>query len=255
LSVRRAGLFALLACGAASLLFDLTLPWRLPGEADWAELAGALRAQARSGDAVQIWPAWAEEARLYVDAMPVMLEEDLAGADYLGVQRLWVASLPRAPYASHPEAALERRGATPLGPPQRFGALSLRAWDLHAAKVFPLTPEAEEHEVDYVARRCLPVRIGSRFSAHGPAGTGLHVRAGIIGERAYDERRPDVVVRAFSDGALVGTLHVPRTARDGEGFRKLDVPLPAGPEEREFSFAVESRDPSPPFCLEPWTSG
>lgn len=255
MNVQRAGLFALVACGAVSLLFDLTLSFRLPSEADWAELAGALRAQGRAGDAVQIWPAWAEEARLYVDAMPVILEEDLAVADYLGVQRLWVASLPRAPYASSPDAALERRGATAVGPPQRFGALALRPWDLHAAKVFPLTPSTEEHEIDYVARRCFPVRIGSRFSARGPAGTALHVRAGIIGERAYDERRPDVVVRAFAGEALLGTLDVPRTARDGEGFRKLDVPLPAGPAEREFSFAVESRDPSPPFCLEAWTSG
>ena len=85
----------LLAAGAGSLLFDLTLPLRLPSESDWAEAAGALRAAARPGDAVQIWPVWAERARLFVDAMPVLAEEDLARADYLGVRRLWVLSLAR----------------------------------------------------------------------------------------------------------------------------------------------------------------
>jgi hypothetical protein len=252
--VRRVAFFALLVCGAGSLLFDLTLPLRLPSEADWAELAGALRAEGRPGDALQLWPVWAEEARLHVDAMPVLAEEDLAQADYAGVQRLWVASLPRTPLFASPDAALVRRGATPAGSARRFGPLSLQAWDLHAPRVSLLTPATEEHEVDYVARRCLPVRINSRFVARGPSGALLHVRAGIIGERAYDGRRPPVTVRISVDGALLGSLEVPRTVRDGTGWRRLDLPLPPGANEREFAFEVESRDPGRPFCLAAWTS-
>ena len=97
MAARRAALVALLVLGAGSLAFDLTLPLRLPSDQDWAEAAGALRAAARSGDAVQIWPAWAERARLFVDAMPVLAEEDLANLDDPAVRRLWVLSLPRTP--------------------------------------------------------------------------------------------------------------------------------------------------------------
>jgi hypothetical protein len=251
---RRLAFLALLACGAGSLLFDLTLSARLPYDADWAELAAALRAQAQPGDALQLWPVWAEEARLHVDAMPVLAEEDLAGADYLGVRRLWVASLPRTPHAGNPELPLLRRGATPIGPARPFGALALRAWDLHATDTFALTPQNEEHEVDYVARRCLPVRIGARFNARGGPGAMLHVRAGIIGEHAYDAGRPSVIVRAFADGAALGDLEVPRTERDGTGWRRLDVALAKGPPQRDFSFAVESRDAARPLCLQAWIS-
>ena len=62
----RSGAFiALIALGAGSLLFDVTLPARLPSDADWAEAAGALRSAAQPGDAVQLWPAWAERARAF----------------------------------------------------------------------------------------------------------------------------------------------------------------------------------------------
>src|SRR5207248_4465326 len=156
-----------------------------PSESDWAEAAGALRAAARPGDAVQIWPAWAERARLFVDAAPVLAEEDPAQADYFGVQRLWVLSLPRTPWFRRPTIS-----GTPASEERRFGALTLQAWDLHAPPVAAdLTRASEEHEVDYVARRCVRVPVGARISARGAAGAMLHVRAGSIGERAYDAGR------------------------------------------------------------------
>jgi hypothetical protein len=236
------------------LLFDLTLSLRLPSDADWAEAAGALRAGAAPGDAVQIWPVWAERARMFVDAAPVLAEEDPGNADYLGVRRLWVLSLPRTPFFRAADGALRARGAT-AAEERRFGALSLRAWDLHSPQVAAdLTRSGEEHEVDYVARSCLRVPIGNRFGARGAAGRMLHLRAGVIGERAYDAGRPDIQVQAFADGTPLGTLDVPRTVPDGTGWRRLDVELPKGAPEREFVFAISSSDRTRPFCLQAWTT-
>jgi hypothetical protein len=246
--------FALLSLGIASLLFDLTMPVRLPGDADWAEAAASVRAEARPTDAVQIWPAWAERARLFVDAAKVLAEEDLERADYLGVRRLWVLSLPRTPFFSSPEPALRARGASP-GEERRFGAIALRPWDLDGPPVAAdLTKATRHYEVDYVARSCVPVPIGGRFAARGAAGSTLHVRAGVIGERAYDAGRPPIEVRIFADGIALATLEVPRTVRDGTGWRRLDLQLPPGPPEREFAFAVTSPDPGRPFCLQAWTT-
>jgi len=246
---------ALIALGAGSLLFDLTLSWRLPSDADWAEVAAALRSAAQPGDAVQIWPVWAERARMFVDAAPVLAEEDLERADYAGVGRLWLLSLPRTPFFRSAYGRLVARGATPATDARRFGALSLRAWDLHGAPIAAdLTRSPEQHEVDYVARSCVRVPIGARFTARGAAGAMLHLRGGVIGERAYDVNRPDVQVQAFADGTPLGTLEVPRTALDGTGWRRLDAPVPPGAAEREFVFAVSSPDRGRPFCLQAWTS-
>ena len=253
--LHRAAFVALIALGAGSLLFDLTMGFRLPSDADWAEAAGSLRSRARPGDAVQIWPVWAERARLFVDAAPVLAEEDLEHADYLEVRRLWVLSLPRTPFFRAPDPALRARGATAAGEVQRFGALALQAWDLHAAAfAADLTRASEEHEVDYVARRCPRVPPGGRLAARGAAGTTLHLRAGVIGERAYDADRPPIAVQVFADGVPIGALEIARTVRDGTGWRRLDVAIPAGAAERDFLFAVSSSDRARQLCLQAWTT-
>ena len=256
--MRKLPFLLLVLLGAGSLLFDLTLGLRLPGDRDWAEAAGFLRAHAMPGDALQPWPVWAERARVFVDAMPVVIEENLLAADYVGVKRLFVLSLPRAPFSGSPAEPLLQRGATRIEVEHRFGALALQAWDLHAplvaAELTQLGRPLEEHEVDYVARRCAHVAIGSRFAVRGAAAAVLHLRAGIIGERAYDPERPEVRVQAFADGAPLGELRVPWTQKDGTGWHRLDVPLPAGAAERDFVFAVSSADASPPFCIQAWTS-
>jgi hypothetical protein len=255
LGLRSLAFAALIALGAGSLVFDLTLSWRLPSDADWAEAAAALRSSAQPGDALQIWPVWAERARMFVDAAPVLAEEDLERADYLGVRRLWLLSLPRTPFFRSADGRLGARGATPATEARRFGALSLRAWDLHRAPLAAdLTRSVEQHEVDYVARTCVRVPVGARFTARGAAGSTLHLRGGVIGERGYDVNRPDIQVQAFADGTPLGTLEVPRTALDGTGWRRLDAPVPAGAAEREFVFVVSSPDRGRPFCLQAWTS-
>lgn len=235
----------LLLLGAGSLAFDLTLPLRLPSDQDWAEAAGALRASAGADSVVQIWPPWAERARLFVDAAPVRAEEDLAAADFVGAQKLWLLALPRVPFAglSRARAALQQRGAVALGV-REFGALSLEEWSLRNPPLATLlTAAGEEHEVDYVSRQCERVAIGAGFARRG-AGRELHLRAGIIGERAYDAGRAPVEIRVAGLGAL--------TVR-GPGWQRLDLALPAG-DERELAFEVRSADPSPPFCLQAWTT-
>jgi hypothetical protein len=78
------------------------------------------------------------------------------------------------------------------------------------------------------------------------------VRAGVIGERAHDAGRPPVLVNVFAGGAQLGSLNVPRTGRDGTGWRRLDLAVPPG--AADFTFSIESSDASRPFCLQAWTS-
>jgi hypothetical protein len=251
-------LIAVAAAGASALLFDLTLPLRLPASADWAEAAAALRVRAGPADAVQVWPPWAERARLFVRSLPVRTEEDLRRADYPGVERLWLLALARAPLAqvARARAALRDRGAT-AGEEVRFGALSLQPWELHGPRVLSfLANPLEEHEVDYVPRQCTHVRIGrpaepGRLEARGEGGV-LHMRAGVIGERAYQGFRGPVRVDVQVDGAPFATLEVPPTAPPQPGWRRLDAAAPAG--EHTFTFLVSARDVDRPFCLLAWTT-
>lgn len=263
--LRALPLCALLALSLGALAFDLSLPRRLPTPAAWEEAASALRAQALPGDAVQVWPPWAERARAAVDAVPVFAEEDLRRADFVGVRRLWLLALPAAPGAAldRAEAALRDRGAVALGEARAFGRLSLRAWDLRAPAIaadllFGGRPE-EAHEVDFVARRCRPVPVGSSgapalLRLRGAGGSVLHLRAGLIGERAFDDR-PPVRVAAFAGGARLAELEVPRARLGQPGWLAADAAVPPGPVEREFALTVDSADPRErPLCLAAWTT-
>jgi hypothetical protein len=251
-------LWTVAAIGLFALAFDFTLPLRLPGDGDYAEAAAALRIRASGSDAVQVWPAWAERARRFVTTLPVRAEENLRTADYTGVGRLWLLALPRVPFGrlDRARADLRARGAV-SGEELRFGALSLQAWDLRGPHVRSfLTNPAEEHEVDYVARQCVWVRIGppgipGRLEARGEGGA-LHVRAGIVGERAYQKARGDVRVEVRVDGTPVAELTVPPTVPPDSGWRHLDLSTPAG--SHLFEFLVSARDADRPFCLSAWTT-
>jgi hypothetical protein len=246
------------AVGASALVFDATLPLRLPGDRDYAEAAAALRVRAGKADAVQVWPPWAERGRLFIESAPVRAEEDLRAADYPGVERLWLLSLPRVPYGrlGAARAALRQRGATP-GEQMRFGALTLEPWELHGPRVVSfLTDPREEHEVDYVARQCALVRIGrtgdpARLSARGEGGV-LRVRGGVVGERAYQASRGTVRVDVQVDGKPLAALEVPPTVPPESGWRRLDAAVSGG--EHQFTFLVSARDVDRPFCLAAWTT-
>jgi hypothetical protein len=253
----------LLSLGA--LAFDLSVPARLPDDSTWAEAAGLLRARVRPGDAVQIWPPWAERARLFVDAAPVFAEEDLRRAEYVGVSRLWLLALSFAPHqgAATAEAALRERGARADGEPIHFRGLSLRPYRLAgpqlAADLTGAGRPEEVHEVDYVARRCVRVAVGpldrpARIDLRGTAGATLHLRAGLIGERAFDDK-PPVEVRALAEGAPALALSVPRARLREPGWIAADAPLPPGPDERAFTLVIGSSDPAGrPLCVAAWTT-
>ena len=251
-------LWIVAAIGAASLAFDATQRLRLPDDADYAEAAAALRVRSSANDAVQVWPPWAERARMFVTALPVRAEEDLRTADYPGVDRLWLLALPRVPFGDldRARAALRARGAA-AGEELRFGALSLQPWDLHGPRLRSLlTNPAEAHEVDYVARQCGQVRIGregspARLEARGGGGV-LHVRAGVVGERAYQTARGSVRVAVRVDGSQLADLIVPPTVPPAPGWRRLEITTPAG--EHAFEFLVSARDTDRPFCLSAWTT-
>jgi hypothetical protein len=245
---------ALVLSGAAALAFDLTLPWRLPSDADWAEAAAALRVRRQPGDEVQLWPPWAERGRLFVESMPVRAEEDLRAADYVGASRLWLLALPRVPNGRLAGAreALRSRGATE-GESVRFGALTLTPWDLHAPPLLAdFTFGSEEHEVDYVARKCRETLIGAELAFRGPGGL-LHVRAGIVGERAFDRFRDAVRVHVRVDGAHLASMLVTSTAPPESGWRRMEVRVPPG--EHAYAFAVVARDRDRPFCIAAWVTG
>jgi len=209
--------------------------------------------RAKAGEEVQIWPPWAERARLFVESVPVRAEEDLRGADYPGVDRLWLLSLFRSPKNGVADAreALRARGAT-AGERIQFGSLELEQWDLHAPKLLAnLTGAREEHEVDYVARSCVHVGLPGRFSARGPGGA-LLVRAGIVGERAYDTSRSPVRVDVRADGSLLGELIVPPTVPPASGWRKLDLAAPPG--DHLYEVTATARDTDRPFCIAAWVT-
>ena len=209
--------------------------------------------RAKPGDELQIWPPWAERARLFIEAVPVRAEEDLRTADFPGVDRVWLLALFRSPRSGVREAreALRARGAT-AGERVRFGSLELERWDLHAAKFLAdLTGTREEHEVDYVSRPCAIIRLPGRLSARGPGGA-LHVRAGIVGERAYQTFRGPVRIEVRADGALFGELTVPPTVPPAPGWRKLDLRAPPG--DHLYEIFATAADTDRDFCVAAWVT-
>lgn len=125
--------------GVLSLAAQARLPGRLPASRDWAALRALLEREARPGDVVALSPAWAERAREVLPAsVPVLAARRYAGEDLLGVRRVWLVSLTRAPgFSWGPELDLLQRGS-PAGGPARLGALDVARIDV----AFPILPLA-----------------------------------------------------------------------------------------------------------------
>ncbi|PTL77754.1 hypothetical protein [Vitiosangium sp. GDMCC 1.1324] len=121
----------LLLVALACLVFQLRLPGRFPSEADYRTVADWLRAEARPGDAVLLFPWWTEKARLYLPPeLPVYGYLGSDQDDLSAHPRVWVLGqpeLPRADVSGFQAAFLPRR--TAVGAPRRAGNLELTLYE------------------------------------------------------------------------------------------------------------------------------
>jgi hypothetical protein len=115
----------------ACLVFQLRLPGRFPSEGDYRTVADWLRAEARPGDAVLLFPWWTEKARLYLPAqVPVHGYLGSDRSDLGEHPRIWVLAqpeLPRADASGFRDAFLP--GRTAVGGPRRAGPLELTLYE------------------------------------------------------------------------------------------------------------------------------
>lgn len=131
----------LVALGLHGVVFQARLSGRLPSDIDWRAAAALVERDARPGDAVALAPVWAERARqvlperlpahpgapLVVMAYPRYTPD---AEDLVGVRRVWLLALPRAPGAGRLIARdLEARAVNRDGP-QRLGALEVTRYEV-----------------------------------------------------------------------------------------------------------------------------
>ena len=122
---------ALVLVALACLAFQLRLPGRFPEEADYRAVAGWLRAEARPGDAVLLFPWWTEKARLYLPPeLPVYGYLGSDGDDLDAHPRVWVLGQPELPRAdAEGFQAAFLPGRTIQGAPRRAGRLELTLYE------------------------------------------------------------------------------------------------------------------------------
>jgi hypothetical protein len=120
-------LSVLLVVALLCVLFYAHLPGRLPTEQDYGAVKARLQAELRPGDAVLLFPWWAERARLHVPPqVPVYGYFGSDRDDLSAHPRIWVLGqpkLPRAGEADFLQAFLP--GRTVVGTPFEAGPLTL----------------------------------------------------------------------------------------------------------------------------------
>ncbi|MGZ3459850.1 MAG: hypothetical protein ACXU86_15245, partial [Archangium sp.] len=115
----------------ACLVFQLRLPGRLPSEQDYRTVADWLRAEARPGDAVLLFPWWTEKARLYLPPeLPVYGYLGSDRDDLSAHPRVWVLGQPELPKADDAGfRAAFLPGRTAVGTARRAGNLELTLYE------------------------------------------------------------------------------------------------------------------------------
>ncbi len=255
-----AAAIALAVSALYAILFDVTLPARLPTEADYRTVAAALAAEAQPGDLVLVHPFWADHLRAFVD-LPVRGLADPFDEDYVGAGRVWMLGLPRAPRADFSAFQQNVKLATAASgviAARNFGALSLSRVDVgfgptQDITVLPLLGEAhpvETREVDGLPRHCLVLEPRVQASVRWQVttqGAFLHGRVGFIGAHTdWAERPTHLDVRL--DGAIISQLDV--LPRSEKPFPRWEAPAAPGPHAIELNFS--STDPRP-LCLQAWS--
>jgi hypothetical protein len=288
---------AMLAAGVVGLglfgmAFQSALPEQLPAPIDWRSAAALLARDARPGDAVALAPWWAERGREVLPAsLPVMAFPRLAGEDLLGVHRVWLVELPRAPgYRYDLEDDLMARAGAVEGP-QRLGALEVTRYDLRSptlplaflpdrlatAEVSmgarPCVQDArgvfrcaspsvlvsrEVREVDGLPRPCLYAQPSADPGAplvitfrDVPIGRWLRGHTGIVGEAALAGDAP-VRVKMMLDAADLGAAEEP-PMKPGWHLFQVDTAQESG-RVRTLTFTLTSAASQPrPLCLDAYT--
>ncbi|WP_163995211.1 hypothetical protein [Pyxidicoccus caerfyrddinensis] len=113
------------------LVFHLRLPGHLPSEGDYRAVAERLKAEARPGDAVLLFPWWTEHARLFVPPdVPVYGYLGSDRDDLSAHPRIWVLGQPELPRSDEDGFLAtflpERRV---VGTPVHEGPLSLALYE------------------------------------------------------------------------------------------------------------------------------
>lgn len=272
------------AAGVASVLWQARLPQRLPSARDWDAVRTLLERDARNGDAVLLAPAWAERAReLLPPSAPVLPLLRLGGEELLGVRRVWLLSLERAPGFSREREAELLTLASPAGPPVHTGALELARHDLaypnlplaflpdqlsratasigespcapdgagfRCAGAPPVRLERAVREVGGAPRPCIAVSLGQRLSAplavsFPPVVVGRVLRGhvGALGAPALAE---PLRISVQIDGEEAGAAEV-----SGKGFVPflVDTGRFAGV-ARPLSLVVTTPGAPPGICLD-----
>ncbi len=125
--------------GATAIVAQARLAARLPSARDWEAVRALVARDARPGDAVVLSPPWADRAReVLPSTAPVLARARWGGEDLLGVRRIWLLSIPRAPGFSWDAELdlLERSSRT--APAERVGAFEVSTLDL----AYPTVPLA-----------------------------------------------------------------------------------------------------------------
>jgi hypothetical protein len=113
-----------------ALYFQLSLPSKLPTEADHQAAARFIAERAEPNDVVLLFPWWTDRARLY-------LPERIPLVGYLGSDadalkkyaRIWVVAQPQLPKANQSEfERLFLPQRTPVSEPSRFGPIEVRLY-------------------------------------------------------------------------------------------------------------------------------
>jgi hypothetical protein len=269
-----------------AVLVQARLAARLPSPVEWAAARSLLEGDARPGDAVALSPAWVERAREVLPAsVPVLAQRRYAGEDLVGVRRVWLLSLPRAPrFAWQLEVDLLERAAR-SEEPARLGAIELTRYDL-AFPTLPLaflpdrlgratvslgdarctrvaqerfrcgdgsaTVQRSVREVAGVPRPCLsveaPVGIDAPLVLAFPdvrIGRTLHGHAGLAGAVRASPSGTPVRIAVELEGEEVGSAEV--TPSGWDAFR-IDMTRVAG-HTRRLALVVTSPGPLA-LCLD-----
>ena len=222
----------LLGAALLALAFQLTLPSRLPSEADHRAAAAALAREARAGDVVLLFPWWTERARRFLPGRTPLAAERRFGA-------LTLTPYTNGRYRPRSFDAVQAVARARVYLESVDGSRQPCPFDGSAHRC-PGPPHlrvaAEWHEVAFQPLHCLWMhppggsqRLVAEFEDALPAAGGaLRLAAGLIWEhaRSVDPRRISTTqVTAEVPGLPALRLELPP---GHEGLRTQEQPLPAG---------------------------